>query len=229
MQHQALSRTELFAYIVADALSARPDETEDRRFIRSQVAARLILDLGPGDTTELMLAGHAVMFHTLMTDSVRITLQGEAEAMRRGTRAGVIAMDHAFHRNLGKLERYQTERCAAGHAGAPMPVTATKATGETAKQQADQPAPTPPARAPAEAAPSPSAPPEGRTVAEPIAADLAGETSADAQPSGPTITSVANTSAAASNQNDPPAATPPATPLLNRAQRRLLRRGQPAR
>jgi hypothetical protein len=244
MQPQPLSQTECFAYVVADiadAISVRPGETRDQRFIRSQVATHLILGLAPRGAIELVLAGHTVMFHTLMTDSIRITLQGEIDTMRRSTRAGVIAMNHAFHRNLDKLEQYRSHRSDDGQAEAPEAQTPapepvqTKATPDTANQK---PAPVSPNSTPAVEAPirtlvQPFAPriPAGCPLPpEPIAADRVGETVLGAEPSAPTIAPIAASAAASANENDAVLeASRPRPPQLNRAQKRLLRHGQHAR
>jgi hypothetical protein len=243
MQPQPLPPTDLFAHTVADiadAISGRPGETRDQRSVRSEVGTHLILDLAPRGAIELMLAGHTVMFHTLMTDSIRITLQGEADTMRRGTRAGVIAMNHAFHRNLDKLEQYQAYRSQAGSAEAPEAETPvpepaqTEAAPDTSKQEPApvSPGPTSAAEAPGHTLTQPLAPPipaECPLPPEPIPADLDGETVGDAEPSAPTIAPVAGSAASSANENDALAVSQPRPLQLNRAQKRLLRRGQHAR
>jgi len=243
MQSQPLSQPDLFAYAVADiadALSGRPGETEDQRSIRSQVATHLILGLDPHGAPELMLAGHTVMFHTLMTDSIRITLQGEIDTMRRGTRAGVIAMNHAFRRNLDELAQYQSRRAEAGNGEYPIARTPasdpaqTEAAPDTANQEPAQvsPDPAPAAEAPARTLTQRVAsriPVQCVLPPEPIAADLDGEAVGDVGPSAPTIAPIAGSAASSANQNDAPVASQPGPPQLNRAQKRLLRRGQHAR
>jgi hypothetical protein len=222
MQPQPLPQSDLVAHTVADiaeAISGRPGETEDQRSVRSLVATHLIVELAPCSATELMLAAHTVMFHTLMTDSIRTTLQGEADTMRRTTRAGVIAMNHAFHRNLDKLEKYQTHRSQAANAGEPdalVPVP-EPAQSEAAPDTVDQ---DPAAEASAQALPQPTAP-QRPVPLEPIAADL--DTEAAEPIFGPLEVTAAAPSA---NENDAPAPNPL---QLNRAQRRLLRHGQHAR
>jgi hypothetical protein len=64
---------------------------------------------------------------------------------------------------------------------------------------------------------------------EPIAADLDGEAVGDVEPSAPTIAPIVGSAASSANENDAPAASQPRPPQLNRAQKRLLRRGQHAR
>jgi hypothetical protein len=241
MQSQPLSQTELFAHTVtdiADAIAGRPGETKDQRAIRSRVGTHLILGLTPGSATELMLAGHSVMFHTLMTDSIRITLQGEIDTLRRGTRAGVIAMNHAFHRNLDKLEQYQSDRSEARNTEAPeAPEAAQTEEAQDTTNQKPVPVsrrPTPTAKAPADTLTQPFAPPipaQCPLPPEPIAFDFDAGAFGDDKRSAPTIAPTAApaaTSAAASsaNENGAPAASQPGPPQLNRAQKRLLRRGQ---
>jgi hypothetical protein len=61
----------------------------------------------PRDAIEALLAGHCVMFHEVMVDSVHDTLRGELDTMRRGTRSNLVALNKAFNGNLDRLERYQ--------------------------------------------------------------------------------------------------------------------------
>ncbi len=116
-----LSFQELFNQVVGDmakAVSERNGETKSGQFIRFQAAAQMIMGFLPRDAIEAMLAGHCVMFHEMMTDSIRDTLRGEADTTRRGTRAGIIAMDKAFGANLTRLERYKL-RISQGQRDAP--------------------------------------------------------------------------------------------------------------
>lgn len=108
---------QLLRHIVGDmarAVSQRHDELPPRQFARAQAAAQAILAFGPRDAIEAMIAGHCMMFHELIVDSVQITLRGEVDSTRRATRSGIVAMDRAFGANLVRLERYRTR-----HAGTP--------------------------------------------------------------------------------------------------------------
>jgi hypothetical protein len=67
----------------------------------------------PRDAIEAMLAGHCVMFHEMIVDSVHHTLHGEDDAARRPTRSSIVAMDKAFGNSLTRLERCQTRRAEA--------------------------------------------------------------------------------------------------------------------
>jgi hypothetical protein len=67
----------------------------------------------PRDAIEAMLAGHCLMFHELIVDSVRLTLNGEPAPARRATRGNIVAMDKAFGNNLARLERYRTRQAEA--------------------------------------------------------------------------------------------------------------------
>jgi hypothetical protein len=75
--------------------------------LRIQAATHMIMGFLPRDVIEATLAGHCVMFHELMTNTVHTTLRGEVDTARRGTRAGIIAMDKAFANNLARLEHYR--------------------------------------------------------------------------------------------------------------------------
>jgi hypothetical protein len=122
MQTQpAFGFKELFTHIVGDmakALCERDGETKSQQILRSQAAARMIMSFLPRDAIEAMLAGHCVMFHELITDSIRETLRGELDSTRRATRSTIVAMDKAFGNNLTRLERYQA-RPSEGRRDAP--------------------------------------------------------------------------------------------------------------
>ena len=101
---------ELFHHVIGDmakAICERKGETQSQQYVRSQAAVHMILGFLPRDVIEAMLAGHCVMFHELMVDSVHDMLRGEIGTMRRATRGAIVAMDKAFGNNLRSLERYQ--------------------------------------------------------------------------------------------------------------------------
>lgn len=93
---------------MAKAVCERKGETKQQQFTRSQVVVDMILGLRPRDVLEAMLAGHSVMFHEVLVDSVHDTLRGELDTMRRGTRSNLVAMNKAFTANLDRLERCQS-------------------------------------------------------------------------------------------------------------------------
>ncbi len=102
---------ELFTFMIGDmgkAVCERKGETKQQQFTRSQVVVDMILGLRPRDVLEAMLAGHSVMFHEVIVDSVHDTLRGELDTMRRGTRSNLVAMNKAFTANLDRLERCQS-------------------------------------------------------------------------------------------------------------------------
>lgn len=106
----AFGSQELFTHVIADmakAIAERNGETQLQQFIRSQAAVHTITGFRPRDVIEAMLAGHCVMFHELMVDSVHNTMRGEMDTMRRTTRSSIVAMDKAFGNNLTRLERYR--------------------------------------------------------------------------------------------------------------------------
>jgi hypothetical protein len=113
-----LGQTELLTHIVGDiakAVSEREGESRQRQSDRVQAATGTIMSFLPRDAIEAMLAGHCVMFHELIVDSVHFTLRGEEAATRRATRSSIVAMDKAFGNNFTRLERYRT-RHAEGSA-----------------------------------------------------------------------------------------------------------------
>ena len=173
----AFGLRELLTHVVGDiarALCQREGETPRQRYDRTQAAAHTVMAFTPRDAIEAMLAGHCVMFHEMIVDSVNTTMGGEETAKRRGTRSNIVAMDKAFGNNLERLERYQS-RQAQGLADA----KAVKAPGEAPGEAAGE----APGEAPGEAhretdigdrvrrhqAKTP--PPESRTKAAPAPAE----------------------------------------------------------
>ncbi len=134
MQPQpAFGFNELFTHVIGDiakAICERNGETHEQQVARSQATVHTIMGFLPRDVIEAMLAGHCVMFHELMLDSVRDTLRGEMDTLRRATRANIVAMDKAFGNNLARLERYQ-QRPSEGRRDTPerLPDTARTETG----------------------------------------------------------------------------------------------------
>jgi hypothetical protein len=119
----AFGPTELFSFIITDmakAISERNGETRQQALTRFQAAVQMIQAFLPRDVIEAMLAGHCVMFHEVMTDSVRETLLGEPDATRRGTRSNLVALNKALSGNLDRLARYQS-RPVEGRDAAEMP------------------------------------------------------------------------------------------------------------
>jgi len=118
---------EPFTHLVGDmakAVSQRPGETTQQQNARSQAATYVVMGLQPRDVIEAMLAGHCMMFHELLVDSMRNTICGEADPVRRATRASIVSINQAFDNCLSRLEYYQTRpseghRDAAGSASAP--------------------------------------------------------------------------------------------------------------
>jgi hypothetical protein len=138
-----LSFKALISQIVADmakALCERPNETTDQRSVRIQAVTQMILGLLPRDVIEAMLAGHTVMFHALMTDSIHDTLQGQIDTMRRATRGNIVALNRAFHMNLEKLAQYRRRPSqGAGEGSATTDATAAEAPAQTRDVSAPEP------------------------------------------------------------------------------------------
>jgi hypothetical protein len=110
---------DVLAHIVGDiakAISDRPGESQHQQFSRAQAAAQMILTFLPGDAIEAMLAGHCVMFHEMIVDSISATMHGMADTTRRATRSNIVAMDKAFGNNLTRLERYRARDAEASPA-----------------------------------------------------------------------------------------------------------------
>jgi hypothetical protein len=108
----SLTARDLLTHVIGDIAKALSDRSGEPagRDRRSLAAVHTIMAFQPRDAIEAMLAGHCVMFHELIVDSVHDTLRGEEEAPRRATRSGIVAMDKAFGDNLSRLERYQTRQ-----------------------------------------------------------------------------------------------------------------------
>jgi hypothetical protein len=101
---------ELFTFLIGDmakAVCGRSGEPQQQKATRAEAASHMILGFLPRDVIEGMLAGHCMMFHELMVDTVRHTLLGEMDTTRRATRSGIVEMDKCFARNLTRLEGYQ--------------------------------------------------------------------------------------------------------------------------
>ena len=99
---------------MAKAVSVRHGETEARQFARCQAAVHMIMGFQPRDVIEVLLAGHCVMVHEVMTADVHDSLRGEAPSNRRT----LVALNKAFNDNLDRLERYR-QRPAEGRRDAP--------------------------------------------------------------------------------------------------------------
>jgi ATP-dependent exoDNAse (exonuclease V) beta subunit len=95
---------------IANAISERAGESQRQQDDRREAAASTVMAFMPCDAVEAMLAGHCVMFHEMIVDSVLETLRGEDPASRRATRGNIVAMDKAFGNNLARLEAYRTSQ-----------------------------------------------------------------------------------------------------------------------
>jgi hypothetical protein len=122
----ALGFKELFTYVITSmvkALCERPGDSREQQFIQAQATSRMVLAFTPRDTVEAMLAGHCVMLHEMMVESIGETLRAEPGPTRRSTRSAVLSMDRAFGKNLANLLRYQ-KRESQGTRDAPQTVAA---------------------------------------------------------------------------------------------------------
>ena len=156
---------------VIDAIANRPGETEARRQDRAQGALCLIEAFEPRDGVEVMLAGQAVMFQSLIMDTIRDShhaVTGQ-EAWRH--RQAAVAMSRVQlswfkELRLHDARRYPTAAEVADHAAvlsapAPEPASATPPAAPVPAEPArTEPARTEPARTetPARIAATPEAP-----------------------------------------------------------------------
>jgi hypothetical protein len=101
-----------FTHIVGEvalALGERPNDTAGQRDARIRQLAGTIMAFRPGDPIEAMIAGHCVMFHELIVDSVRGTVSGADTSPRQQQRNSIVAMDKAFGNNFARLTEYRAE------------------------------------------------------------------------------------------------------------------------
>jgi hypothetical protein len=118
----AISLQEILTHVISDmarSVAVRGGETQQQRLARAQYAAQIILAFLPTDVIEAMIAGHCVMFHEMIVDSVQTTLRGEADATRRATRSSIVAMDKAFGNNLIRLRQHRARLAEAAVETAP--------------------------------------------------------------------------------------------------------------
>jgi hypothetical protein len=103
---------------IAKAISEHQGEGKQNQSVRAGVATTMIQDFHPSDVVQVMLAGQCVMFHAVMTKSIRETIPGELETTRQATRSNIVAMNKTFHMNPDRLDRCQMQ-AAAGQPVAP--------------------------------------------------------------------------------------------------------------
>lgn len=136
-----LTARDLLAHVIGDiakAVGDRARESLHQRAARTQAAAQTIAAFQPYDVIEAMLAGHCLMFHEMIVDSVHHILGGEEDAARRSTRSSIVAMDKAFGNNLARLERYQTRRAEASPEAQPTNVRAETDIAERLRRHQSQ-------------------------------------------------------------------------------------------
>jgi hypothetical protein len=102
---------------IAKAVSERKAETPEQKFARCQAAVHLVMGFLPRDAVEVMLAGHCVMLHEVMTADVHTSLSGE-------TRRPVVALNKAFNETLDRLERYRQRPAEATRNAPELPPVA---------------------------------------------------------------------------------------------------------
>lgn len=152
---QQVSVKDIITHVIDDmarAISERQGEGKQEQSIRARVATAMIEEFRPQDVTQVMLAGYCVMFHAVMTDSIRDTLRGEMDNMRHATRSNIVAMNKSFHMNLDSLNRHQIST-ATSQTGA-----LAAATPQPAETIQTEPAESPEAATPASPPPTPAPP-----------------------------------------------------------------------
>ena len=121
---QELSVNDAIAHVIGDmanAISERQGEGRQEQAVRARVATAMIEDFRPKDVAQVMLAGYCVMFHAVVTDSIRDTLRGELDTTRHATRSNIVAMNKSFHMNLDRLDRYRKRATAGEPVAAAVP------------------------------------------------------------------------------------------------------------
>jgi hypothetical protein len=97
------------------------------------------MEFQPRDSIEAMIAGHCVMFHEMIVDSVRFTLGRELEGTRRVTRSTIIAMDKAFGNNLTRLAQYRAGLAKGQTQAQPVDTIAETAIADRARRHGSTP------------------------------------------------------------------------------------------
>ncbi len=144
---------------MANAIATRPNEDDAKRQRRAAAAVRSIMGFQPRDAAEVMLAGHAVMYHEVIVDNIRRTLHGEPEQTGRATRANIAAMDRAYQSSLRHLRLYQ-KRPGEGSRDADLERTEARIAPAAAETRAISPKPAPVPRPAPVAETRPPAPPD---------------------------------------------------------------------
>lgn len=115
---------------IAKAISEHQGEGKQNQSVRAGVATTMIQDFHPSDVVQVMLAGQCVMFHAVMTKSIRETIPGELETTRQATRSNIVAINKTFHMNPDRLDRCQMQAAAsqpvAPDAAVPRPEDPTR-------------------------------------------------------------------------------------------------------
>ncbi len=132
MQTQpAFGLTQLLTQIVGDvakAISVRDGETKQQQVDRSLAVVHLIMGFLPRDGTEAMLAGHCVMFHAIMIESLHEILCEEQATTQRGARRELVALNRAFSGNLDRLRKLQADAVEGATETSTTPQARTVAT-----------------------------------------------------------------------------------------------------
>jgi hypothetical protein len=155
---------QLLSHVIGDmarAISERPGESQQQQFARAQAAVQSILAFQPADAIEAMIAGHCVMFHALIVDTVQTTLRGEPDTTRRARRNSIVAMDKAFGDNLIRLRRQRARQPESAVEAAPTDALAETEIADRITRHQSRPSE---GRAPAASGQTPSTPEAARAI-----------------------------------------------------------------
>jgi hypothetical protein len=103
--------TELMRGII-ETISDKPGITPERRASIMQTAVCSIMAFNPRDPVETMLAGHCVVYDSMLRDAVRELSQGQGGQATIKARTGVLACGKAFLAAVGMLLRMQCRPAA---------------------------------------------------------------------------------------------------------------------
>ncbi len=137
---------------VIDAIANRPGETEARRQDRAQGALCLIEAFEPRDGVEVMLVGQAVMFQSLMMDTIRDSHRARTGQEASRHRQAAVAMSRVQLSWFKELRLHDARRYPAAAKAAKHAAVLSAQTPEPAP--ATPPAAPAPARAPVPAEPA---------------------------------------------------------------------------
>lgn len=182
---------------MAAAVCERTGETPQQRSNRFEAAVCTIEAFRPRGVLETMLAGHCMMYHAVLVDTVGGNLRGDADPKWSRSRGNVITLNNSFIRALDQLKREQARREQERHEASRLAAATLAAAHQTAASEvaASQAAAAPDPEAPgSEAAFGPAEEPASRTDqarAVPVQAEPTPAAVVETQPDGASRQTVA--------------------------------------